>query len=157
LERLVETGSGQAPGATERARQDARNIEKIKALGRDATRLPKLKRRQEAALLTEIRGQLAGGFLFVEHVGVLVTLLAAFSSSETVAPNQTFEGAGLDLVLTIDRRWGVFAGNLTGGEMPDPLPLLRHLGKNSWFVITEHGPTIRVGLGVRAKKVWRAA
>jgi hypothetical protein len=153
LERLVEKGSG-APNAFKESCADAAFRAEIAEIAKEAMkpeRRPKWE--EEGAVVLPKQwcfDFVRDGVLWVDHVGLLVTMLAWFESAE-LPPRlwgASFEQQAGDLVLVVDSvLFGLGAVSEEG--VPGWKRTFDHLVTNNFFEVERRGKEWRIKLGSR--------
>jgi hypothetical protein len=87
--------------------------------------------------------------LWLSDLGVLVFLLVQLENGIALSPGARFEGAGDELALVLDRRLGLGVRFDPEGELGGWEKRLKHLARNSWLLIEDRGPEVRVRRGKR--------
>lgn len=150
LEKLLEKGANLQPGHLDRQRKDAASFAEIQQLAAKARAKP-VTRAQEGALLAEIHKQLTTDrALWVEHLAVLVAVLAQFAAGQTVAPGARFEGDALVFLESNGLLGGAIDPN---GRVGNLRRVLAQLAANQWIEVERNGAETAIRVGRRARRV----
>jgi len=154
LERLLGKAAGEE-GLIERRREEAAATAKIRELAERAVRPPARPRFEERGAVILPRAvfeQLRGGYLWIEHVGLLAFIVAQLENGVCLAPQGRYE----DDALVIDHGWGL-AGSADGdGSFGRWKQIIEHLERNAWLDVERSGRQWRIRRGRRLREAAKA-
>jgi hypothetical protein len=153
-ERLVERGADR-PGIFEKARADETLRAEIAKVVAEATRPPRRIRYEEPGAVVLPRQWIfewlarPAPVLWLQHIAVLVFVLAQLENGESLAPGSRIEGSGDDATLVLDPSYGL-------GATLDPQDRfsrwgkdLDHLARNRLLEVERQGREVRIRRGRR--------
>ncbi len=153
FERHIATAAGLEADHFQKAREVAWFKAEFAKLEAESRRNEQMLRQETYDFFATLRGHL-GGHLWLEHAAMLVALLSAFQSGQTLGPGQRFEGRGADLTLVFDHvNYGPLGANIDPhGRIGNWQEVLRHLVEGgNWFALDKSGGREwRLKLGRRA-------
>jgi hypothetical protein len=154
LERLLEKAAGEAD-LFERRREEAAATARIRELAERAVRpsaRPRFEERGAVILPRAVFEQLRGGYLWVEHVGLLAFVVAQMENGVCLAPQGRYE----DGSLVIDHGWGL-TGSCDGeGTFSRWKQIIEHLERNAWLDVERSGRQWRITRGRRLREAGKA-
>jgi hypothetical protein len=152
FEHRIATAAGLEPGHFQTEREWHMLRVELARQNAEARRHRQMLRDETVDFLGVVHGHLLSGHLRFEHLGILVSLLAAFQAGETLgAPGQSFSGKGADLCLTFNTHYGLLGRVDPNGRAGNWQARLDHLIRTGWFTLERPGgPELRLRLGRRA-------
>jgi len=147
-ETLLEKGAALPSGEFKRRR----DLATVEHEARAATRLARRPRvpfeAETRSYFGELFGHLRDGYIDTDHLVALTLIASQLLSAQPLAPHATIEGQGAQIVLVVDRNYGLINGDrdTVDWSWRRALP---HLATNGWIVVEDRRSRIAIGFGPR--------
>jgi hypothetical protein len=155
FERLLAQGAGMDPDHFDKAREEARMLREMAALGAEARRATTLRREAEVDWFRAMYRHLESGHLWMQHLAVLTFVLVQMHAGKAIAHGARIEGEGDQMRLVYSGHFGMFGPADPEGTLAATWTL-EWLVEQGWLVLEPRGMERRIGLGPKTRRALRS-